>query len=277
VVCVVLRRTRGWQRQRDRISLTHFERQTGMSRKTVMTAIDEAIRRKWITRGEVRTDRGMAYVYEFRLVDDALGGEMPPVEKVHGKEWSNSTASRGEMPPLPVEKLHTQKKGKKVPQKGKENFPRAQRGGAADGAQAVRVDEEAQETPAESRVLPGARPAEVEAGPACGAPGDGAVHEGPRAAPAPIPDQPAREFRPAAPIAEPAGEAGGAASAGIEPAASPSAAEPAVASQSGTGSAATPASAAGVATESEPLGRIRKARRALDDHEAARTASCLTG
>ena len=40
---VIVRKTRGWQKNKDAISLTQFERITGMSRKTVIRGLDELV------------------------------------------------------------------------------------------------------------------------------------------------------------------------------------------------------------------------------------------
>src|SRR5574344_1990357 len=40
---VIVRKTRGWQKNKDAISLTQFEEITGLSRKTVIKAINELI------------------------------------------------------------------------------------------------------------------------------------------------------------------------------------------------------------------------------------------
>ena len=158
VVCVVLRRTRGWHRQADLISLSQLEAQTGMSRKTVISAIDEALRLKWIARREVMTDRGASYVYEFRVAaedsDDATSGNSALVEKLHWKEWKNSTATSGESTPLPVEKLHTQKKGKKT--KKEKESSRAAGADATPSTSRLSMDVQVQQTA--SAPIPAATP-----------------------------------------------------------------------------------------------------------------------
>lgn len=48
VVVVVVRKTVGWNKKADSISLTQFEKITGLSRKTVVAAIKEAVSSGWI-------------------------------------------------------------------------------------------------------------------------------------------------------------------------------------------------------------------------------------
>ena len=101
VVMVVLRKTVGWQKPKDVISLSQFVDATGLTRKPVTKGISDAI-----DRGVLCRERsGQSFRYWI-----SSSGESPPVEKVH--QWSNSTGSSGESPPEVVENLHPQKKKK---------------------------------------------------------------------------------------------------------------------------------------------------------------------
>lgn len=73
VLSAIARKTFGWQKQRDMISLTQLEALTGLSRQGVIDGIQACLSDGWIE----RTPRGQSFVYELLVNDvDQLGGEL---------------------------------------------------------------------------------------------------------------------------------------------------------------------------------------------------------
>ena len=73
VLTAVARKTFGWQKQRDMISLTQLEALTGLSRQGVIDGIQACLTDEWIE----RTPRGQSFVYELLVNDvDQSAGEL---------------------------------------------------------------------------------------------------------------------------------------------------------------------------------------------------------
>jgi len=121
IVLAVLRKTSGWHKERDRISLTQFEEMTGLTRSNVLQGIKHAVMHKWIAQYE----SGIARFYELTLdagiaaVLDA-GGTVAIPEMVL-KQYHHGTVAVPEV----VSQQYTQKKGKKEEKERKENIVRS--------------------------------------------------------------------------------------------------------------------------------------------------------
>lgn len=118
VVLSVCRRTIGWHKRRDRISLTQLQQMTGLSRHSVIDAVRSMVAAGWI---EQFAD-GDSFAYQFHVIDfKESSAEISPsaesaltvVQKVHQPS--------AESAPELVQKVHTQKKGKKLEKKEKES------------------------------------------------------------------------------------------------------------------------------------------------------------
>lgn len=86
VVVAICRRTFGWQKQKDRISLSQLEEDTGLSRQGVLNGIDRALKDDWIQREECRTERGKGYIYWPSMDPTSLPGRPVPVYAVDSPE-----------------------------------------------------------------------------------------------------------------------------------------------------------------------------------------------
>lgn len=94
---LIVRKTRGWQKETDAISLSQFEK-IGMSRKTILAAIDELV-----SVGLVSKTSGSKGVNVFSLNDsdwckNSTGGEIPLVEKLHHTGGETPPVTGGETP-----------------------------------------------------------------------------------------------------------------------------------------------------------------------------------
>jgi phage replication O-like protein O len=127
VVCAIARRTIGWHKERDVVSVSQIVNTTGLSRNTVMSALVEAVEVGWLVRSGVTTASGTGYSYEFRLIDTSAISA--PVQNLDGGMPNICTTPSAEFGHPPVQKLGTQKKAsKKGERKMKENSSRASRG-----------------------------------------------------------------------------------------------------------------------------------------------------
>jgi len=79
---VIVRKTRGWQKNKDAISLTQFEQITGMSRKTVIRGLDELVSCDFVKEYTSKI-RGSTKSYSLddsvfsTLLDEDAGGKIP--------------------------------------------------------------------------------------------------------------------------------------------------------------------------------------------------------
>ena len=88
---VIVRKTRGWQKNKDAISLTQFESITGMSRKTVIRGLDELVSCNFVkeytskirgsTKSYALNDSVFSTLLENEVVENLhqSSGEIPPV------------------------------------------------------------------------------------------------------------------------------------------------------------------------------------------------------
>lgn len=122
VVLAVMRKTIGWNKQRDRISLTQFEEMTGLARQHVIRGIRDAVNNCWVRQWKL----GRITSYELSL---EAGNEKLPVadhgEKIIGNETlpmlvTESYHISNEKSPKLVTESYTQKKGKKTKKERKE-------------------------------------------------------------------------------------------------------------------------------------------------------------
>jgi hypothetical protein len=104
VVCVTLRMTRGWQKEYDMISLSQYQRLTGISsRETLMNAIKDALAKGYINRekcGDSFT-YSLNRAYEIEIDEsEILGGdngdELEVVRKSYYYQYGNRTAGSTE-------------------------------------------------------------------------------------------------------------------------------------------------------------------------------------
>lgn len=110
VLLFVVRRTVGWQKKADWISLTQFQRGTGASRDTVIDAL-----RFWGAVGLVRRSErvGVRGSVSYEFVSDYNDGAVTSrmVRLVGSSDWSNGSASTNRMIPTSiVEPVDTQNK-----------------------------------------------------------------------------------------------------------------------------------------------------------------------
>lgn len=119
VYLFAVRHIYGWQDKIERgyayISLSMFEdgfsrfEGCGLTKKPIIAAINELCKYGLLVKIGDATNKGQAYAIGQNPDIEALrnrnntqkssGGETPPVEKVHHKGWSKSTASSGVTPP----------------------------------------------------------------------------------------------------------------------------------------------------------------------------------
>jgi hypothetical protein len=124
VLLVIWRKTVGWGKAGDFISLTQFQRESGSSRDTVICALALWSKVGLIRRGEKRGIRGTVFVEV--LLDYDEGDVTSRIKRlVESSDWSNHSASTSRMVSTPlVEPVDTQKKAFKRNYRKKEGAPR---------------------------------------------------------------------------------------------------------------------------------------------------------
>lgn len=143
VVLAVIRKTIGWHKQRDAISLSQLEEMTGLARANVIRGVREAAKNGWIR--HYKAGRTSYYELALREKIDADGiAAIPPSDGITAippmvlQQYQNGIAAVPEM----VSQQYTQKKGKKERKKGKENsLARATRGAGADAERTPFADQ----------------------------------------------------------------------------------------------------------------------------------------
>lgn len=108
LVMYVARKTVGWNKEQDIISLTQFEAATGLSRKTLISAIKESLENGWIEQYVVKNTFAYALGYAFRGEPSQEYCDDFCTEKNLANGGKKNSIS-GNFPPKSVEKLHTQK------------------------------------------------------------------------------------------------------------------------------------------------------------------------
>lgn len=122
VTLAICRQTFGWHKKEDELSLSQLKAMTGLSRQSVITGIEDGMRRGVIK----RRPRGQGYVYRIQLVQSldqlrAKSVKEPPKSQqlVQSLDQSSLTIRPVDgltspmVRPELVQKLDTQKKGKK--------------------------------------------------------------------------------------------------------------------------------------------------------------------
>lgn len=92
IICAIMRKTIGWGKEKDKISMTQFETITGIkSRPTLITAIQDAIENNYI----LRIPSGNTFFYQLnREYQTEIGLENKPVQKSNrntDKRFKNQT------------------------------------------------------------------------------------------------------------------------------------------------------------------------------------------
>ena len=147
VVMAVARRTFGWHKRSDRISLSQLEDLTGLSRPSVISGVQEAMERGVLE----RTESGNSY--EYRLVfqggvpvqesTDPDSKDTSPGGKPTSPDQSSNLTNVGKATsPKGVKQVNTQKKGKEKKERGERKRAPAQ-GDVDPGLQAVGKAEQA--------------------------------------------------------------------------------------------------------------------------------------
>lgn len=129
VVLCAVRKTLGWHKQLDPISLTQFQHMTGLSRKGVLLGIERAIERG-VLQAVGNGLRG-AVIYQLCLFP-ATGEQNTPVINDQAKSY---TSTGKEFTPELVYKVDTQKKGNK--EKKKDSAPASQDAGVTTASQSI--------------------------------------------------------------------------------------------------------------------------------------------
>lgn len=112
VALAIIRKTFGWHKDREVISLSQLEKMTGMSRQGVLNGIDDLIERGLVKRQKA----GRGYSYEL------IVNEVDQSTKLTNKESTNLTSDSQLSRPKIVNEVDTQKKEEKktIKESGKE-------------------------------------------------------------------------------------------------------------------------------------------------------------
>lgn len=94
---VIVRKTRGWQKNKDAISLTQFEAITGLSRKTVIKAINELIEFGFV---KEYAQKNAKAAKSYALNDNVFSTlvESPLVENLHRTSGKTPPVTSGKTP-----------------------------------------------------------------------------------------------------------------------------------------------------------------------------------
>lgn len=110
---VIVRKTRGWQKNKDAISLTQFEKITGMTRKTVIRGLDELVSCDFVKEYTSKI-RGSTKSYS---LNDSVFSTLLDAEVVE-----NLHQHSGEIPPVASGKIPHTKTNTKTTLKNKEVY-----------------------------------------------------------------------------------------------------------------------------------------------------------
>ena len=115
VLLAILRRTVGWRKDSDEISLSQLEQMTGLDRKSAIKGLRGLLERGLVAQTQAAAgSKAASYAC---VIPPSTGGKNPPLasgkippveEAEEGGWWKNSTATGGKIPPLLVEKFHPQ-------------------------------------------------------------------------------------------------------------------------------------------------------------------------
>ena len=115
VLLAILRKTAGWRKESDEISLSQLEQMTGLDRKSVIKGLRGLLERGLVA--QTQAAAGSKAASYSCVIPPSTSGKIPPlasgkiplVEEAEERgQWKNSTSSSGKTPPLLVEKFHPQ-------------------------------------------------------------------------------------------------------------------------------------------------------------------------
>jgi phage replication O-like protein O len=108
VVMCVARKTVGWNKEQDTISLSQFELTTGLSRKTLISAIKESVANGWICQCAFKNT--FSYSLGCAFKEDSLEESQEDFCTEGGtRNGGEKKANGGDFASKPVDKFHTQK------------------------------------------------------------------------------------------------------------------------------------------------------------------------
>lgn len=114
VILAIARKTFGWHKKRDKISLSQLEAATAMTRKSVKSGLDAAIERGIVRRTPDRNDKRGGFFYELVVeeLSDQTSIKNTLVENLY--QSKNDTSTSINFIPELVENLPPQKKEKEI-------------------------------------------------------------------------------------------------------------------------------------------------------------------
>lgn len=115
VLWVIIRQTYGWKKKVERISITTFEKKTGLQRRHIHRAIKDMIERKIITKNDT------AFISTYGFQKDYSKWELLPKKSLLKTVTKNDTGSLPKMTLKPLPKLeHIKEKKETTKKKGQE-------------------------------------------------------------------------------------------------------------------------------------------------------------
>jgi hypothetical protein len=102
ILCVAIRKTVGWHKQEDAISITQFQKLAGVSRPTAIKAIEEAVNHGFL----IRKPKGQTFTYhlnrEYETSKESLPAtskeSLPTKETIKQKDLKDSEAPENPVP-----------------------------------------------------------------------------------------------------------------------------------------------------------------------------------
>lgn len=95
VLCIIVRKTKGWGKESDAISLSQFEALTGKSRKTIISALKEIENLPFV---DVKKGENKTSIYCFSWCKNYTSGETTLVEKLHQSSGKTPPVASGKTP-----------------------------------------------------------------------------------------------------------------------------------------------------------------------------------
>ena len=97
---VVIRQTKGWNKEQDFISISQFVKKTGLSNRSVINAVNELVELGLIEKQQVKQGNGVANMYSVNLCKNFTSEKNSHVKKL--QDTCENSA------PPPVKNFHTQ-------------------------------------------------------------------------------------------------------------------------------------------------------------------------
>lgn len=121
VILAIARKTFGWHKKRDKISLTQLEEMTAMSRTSVIAGLDAAISRGLVRKTPDKKDKRGGFFYELVVEEpnDITSTKSGLVQNLNQSKINTRTSPKFE--PELVQNLDTQKKDKEKKERGGES------------------------------------------------------------------------------------------------------------------------------------------------------------